>query len=77
MCLLMKVVYVVWYVQAIDGIAIGKVVASGSDKFEKDDVVVGVFTWAEYSLVKDTSIINKLDHSEFPLTYHLGVLGIN
>ncbi|XP_028788169.1 2-alkenal reductase (NADP(+)-dependent)-like [Neltuma alba] len=63
--------------QAIDGVAIGKVVASGSPRFQKDDVVVGVFTWAEYSLVKEASIINKLDHSEFPLTYHLGILGFN
>ncbi|KAI9117287.1 hypothetical protein K1719_011453 [Acacia pycnantha] len=63
--------------QAIDGLAVGKVVACGSGKFEKDDVVVGVFTWAEYSLVKEASIINKLDNFEFPLTYHLGVLGFN
>ncbi|MED6186373.1 hypothetical protein PIB30_066076, partial [Stylosanthes scabra] len=60
---------------AIDGPVIGKVVASGSNKFEKSDLVLGEFTWAEYSLVKETSILRKLDSSEFPLTYHLGVLG--
>ncbi|XP_054820170.1 2-alkenal reductase (NADP(+)-dependent)-like [Prosopis cineraria] len=63
--------------QAIDGIAIGKVVVSGNPKYQKDDVVVGVFTWAEYSLVKEASIINKLNNSEFPLTYHIGALGFN
>ncbi|XP_073224188.1 2-alkenal reductase (NADP(+)-dependent)-like isoform X2 [Cicer arietinum] len=31
--------------QAIDAIAIGKVVASGNVKFVKDDLVMGVFTW--------------------------------
>ncbi|MED6216607.1 hypothetical protein PIB30_009200 [Stylosanthes scabra] len=61
--------------KAIDGPVIGKVVASGNSKFEKGDLVLGVFTWAEYSLVKETSILRKLDSSEFPLTYHLGVLG--
>ena len=61
--------------QAIDALVIGNVVASGNAKFEKDDLVLGVFTWAEYSLVKEGSIIKKLEPSEFPLTYHLGVLG--
>ncbi|TKY73186.1 2-alkenal reductase (NADP(+)-dependent) [Spatholobus suberectus] len=63
--------------EAIDGVSIGKVVASGTAKFEKDDLVMGVFTWAEYSLVKEGNIIKKLDSSEFPPSYHLGVLGFN
>jgi len=50
-------------------------VTSGNAKFEKDDLVMGVFTWAEYSVVKEQSIIKKLESFEFPLTYHLGVLG--
>lgn len=49
--------------------------ASGNAKFQKDDLVMGVFTWAEYSLVKEGNIIKKLESSEFPLSYHLGVLG--
>lgn len=48
---------------------------SGNAKFEKDDLVMGVFTWAEYSVVKEQSIIKKLESFEFPLTYHLGILG--
>ncbi|KAG5020160.1 hypothetical protein AAZX31_06G209000 [Glycine max] len=63
--------------EAIDGAVIGKVVASGNAKFQKDDLVMGVFTWAEYSLVKEGNIIKKLESSEFPLSYHLGVLGFN
>ncbi|XP_061348047.1 2-alkenal reductase (NADP(+)-dependent)-like [Gastrolobium bilobum] len=63
--------------KAIDAIVIGKVVASGNAKFEKDDLVKGVFNWAEYSLVKEDSILNKLESSEFPLTYQLGVLGFS
>ncbi|WJX72327.1 hypothetical protein P8452_56216 [Trifolium repens] len=63
--------------QAIDALVIGKVIASGNAKFEKDDVVIGVFTWAEYSVVKEQNIIKKLESSEFPLTYHLGVLGFS
>ncbi|KAK7327691.1 hypothetical protein VNO77_21779 [Canavalia gladiata] len=52
--------------EAVDALAIGKVVASGNAMFEKDDLVMGVFTWAEYSLVKEGSIIKKLESSEFP-----------
>ncbi|KAK7327748.1 hypothetical protein VNO77_21838 [Canavalia gladiata] len=63
--------------EAVDALAIGKVVASGNAMFEKDDLVMGVFTWAEYSLVKEGSIIKKLESSEFPLSYYLGVLGFS
>ncbi|XP_027329614.1 2-alkenal reductase (NADP(+)-dependent)-like [Abrus precatorius] len=63
--------------EAIDALVIGKVVASGNAKFEKDDLVMGVFTWAEYCVVKEESIIKKIDSSEFPLSYHLGVLGFS
>ncbi|KAL2349271.1 hypothetical protein Fmac_003271 [Flemingia macrophylla] len=63
--------------QAINGPAIGKVVASGHAKFHKDDVVWGIFNWAEYSLVKERNIIKKIESFEFPLSYHLGVLGFN
>lgn len=62
--------------QAIDAPVIGKVVASGNAKFQKDDLVMGIFTWAEYSLIREANILNKIDSFEFPLTYSLGVLGI-
>ncbi|XP_058727707.1 2-alkenal reductase (NADP(+)-dependent)-like [Vicia villosa] len=61
--------------QAIVAPVIGKVVASGNPKFQKDDLVMGSFTWAQYSVVKEQSITNKIDSTEFPLTYYLGVLG--
>ncbi|CAK8534361.1 unnamed protein product [Lathyrus sativus] len=63
--------------QAIVAPVIGKVVASGNAKFQKDDLVMGSFTWAEYSVVKEQSIVKKIDSPEFPLTYYLGVLGLS
>ncbi|MED6193380.1 hypothetical protein PIB30_018909 [Stylosanthes scabra] len=63
--------------EAIDALVIGKVVYSGNAKFEKEDLVMGVFSWAEYSLIKEENIIKKLEPSQFPLTYHIGVLGFN
>lgn len=50
-------------------------VASGNPNFEKDDLVVGFITWGEYSVLKEGTILNKLDTVGFPLTYHVGILG--
>lgn len=50
-------------------------VASGNPKFEKDDLVVGLITWGEYSVLKEGTMLNKLDPMGFPLTYHVGILG--
>ncbi|KAJ7956687.1 2-alkenal reductase (NADP(+)-dependent)-like [Quillaja saponaria] len=63
--------------EVIDAPGLGKVVASGNPKFEKGDLVVGIVSWAEYTLVKEESIINKLDPMGFPLSYHIGVLGFS
>ncbi|KAJ4837658.1 hypothetical protein Tsubulata_813868 [Turnera subulata] len=55
---------------------LGKVVASSDPEFEKDDLVTGFVTWAEYSTVKAGSV-RKLDPMGFPLSYHLGILGFS
>lgn len=62
--------------QAIDAYGVGKVVASGHPDFEKDDLVIGLISWGEYSIVKEGSILNKLNSLGFPYTYHVGILGI-
>ncbi|CAJ1975461.1 unnamed protein product [Sphenostylis stenocarpa] len=61
---------------AIDGVVVGKVVASGNAKFKKDDLVLGVFTCAEYSLIKEESILRKLESVTIPI-YGTEVLGFN
>lgn len=58
----------------IDAYGLGKVVASGNPLFEKDDYVVGVISWGEYS-VSQGFFLHKLDAMGFPLSYHIGVLG--
>jgi len=63
------------YGQVIDAYGVAKVVASGNPRFEKDDLVVGLITWGDYSVLKDGSMLNKLDTMGFPLTYHAGILG--
>lgn len=63
--------------QAISAHGLGRVVASGNPEFEKDDLVVGLINWEEYTIVKGGNILRKLDPMGFPLSYHLGVLGLS
>lgn len=53
----------------------GKVLASGNPEFEKGDLVVGLVTWGEYSVLKGEHMLRKLDPLGFPLSYHVGILG--
>ncbi|XP_057537728.1 NADP-dependent alkenal double bond reductase P2-like [Amaranthus tricolor] len=63
--------------QEIDSHGVGKVVASGHPQFQKDDLVKGRLSWAQYVVVEDVNLnlLVKFDPTPFPLSYHLGVLG--
>ena len=53
-----------------------KVLASGNPEFEKYDLVVGMITWGEYSVLKGNQyMLRKLDPMGFPLSYHAGIFG--
>lgn len=54
---------------------IGRVLASRNDEFKKDDLVAGLLSWGEYTVVQPGPFLNKIEKTEFPLTYHMGVLG--
>ncbi|KAJ4837660.1 hypothetical protein Tsubulata_013868, partial [Turnera subulata] len=54
-----------------------KVAVSGNPEFQKDDLVVGLIIWAEYSVIKPGGMLRKLDTMGFPLSNHLGVLGFS
>ncbi|KAL8209387.1 hypothetical protein R6Q57_006119 [Mikania cordata] len=62
--------------KVIDAFGVGKVVASANPKFEKDDYVVGLISWGEYS-VSHGFFLNKLNPMGFPLSYHVGLLGFS
>ncbi|XAR66901.1 2-alkenal reductase [Bertholletia excelsa] len=61
----------------VDAYGVGRVVASGHPDFEKGDLVGGQLSWGEYSIVKSTHMLNKLDPMGFPLSYHVGILTIS
>nr|XP_009408976.1 PREDICTED: 2-alkenal reductase (NADP(+)-dependent)-like [Musa acuminata subsp. malaccensis] len=61
--------------QRIDAFGVGKVVVSGNEEFERDDVVVGLLAWEEYTVVRPGTTLTKVDPHEFPLSYHASILG--
>ncbi|VFR00724.1 unnamed protein product [Cuscuta campestris] len=63
--------------ESIDAYGVGKVLVSGRDDIEKDGLVAGLLSWGEYSVVKEGTLLNKLDPTSFPLSYYVGILGFS
>ncbi|KAG8375998.1 hypothetical protein BUALT_Bualt09G0017300 [Buddleja alternifolia] len=63
--------------QGIDTYGVGRVVSSGRSDLAKDDLVVGLLTWGEYTLAEPGRLLNKLDPMDLPLPYYVGPLGFS
>ncbi|KAL5729573.1 hypothetical protein ACHQM5_002505 [Ranunculus cassubicifolius] len=63
--------------EAINAYGVGRVVESENPGFEKNDVIVGLIGWEEYSVVPGGAMIRKLETPEFPFSYHVGPLGLS
>lgn len=61
--------------EAMDGGAVGYVVASNADGFQVGDAVLHGLGWREYATV-DAAHTVKVDPSLAPLSWYLGVLGM-
>ncbi len=59
----------------IMGSVIGKVVESKSDKFKKDDVVVGMLPWQKDFITTEKEL-TKIDTDLAPASYYLSILGM-
>ncbi|KAK6156480.1 hypothetical protein DH2020_010728 [Rehmannia glutinosa] len=62
---------------AIDTYGAGRVLASGRPDFVKDELVVGLLSWGEYTVVEQGRLLNKLDPMGLPLSHHVGALGFS
>ncbi|XP_027117963.1 2-alkenal reductase (NADP(+)-dependent) [Coffea arabica] len=60
----------------IYGFVVAKVVDSSHPKFKKDDLVWGLAGWEEYSLITETDLLFKIEHTDVPLSYYTGILGL-
>lgn len=60
----------------IEGLGVAKVVDSGHPEFKKGDLVWGAIGWEQYSLIKNPQGLSKIHHTDVPLSYYTGILGM-
>ncbi|CAI9108357.1 OLC1v1007930C1 [Oldenlandia corymbosa var. corymbosa] len=60
----------------ITGFGVSKVVDSGHSSLKKGDLVWGITGWEEYSLVEKPESLIKIEHTDVPLSYYTGLLGM-
>ncbi|GJU25408.1 DNA repair helicase XPB1 [Tanacetum coccineum] len=66
----------VFYAPAIEGYGVSRVMDSNNLDFKAGDLVSGLTNWEEYSVIKNTGQLKKLQkYDDIPLSYYLGLLG--
>ncbi|KAH7846982.1 hypothetical protein Vadar_020439 [Vaccinium darrowii] len=60
----------------IYGYGVSRVVDSGHPNFKKGDFVWGSTGWEEYSLIIEPETLFKIEHTDVPLSYYTGILGM-
>ncbi|EEF32562.1 alcohol dehydrogenase, putative [Ricinus communis] len=58
------------------GLGVAKVVDSGHPGFKKGDLVWGSTRWEEYTLITAPEGLFKIHHTDIPLSYYTGLLGM-
>ena len=61
--------------QPINGSIVANVIESKSNKFQKEDVVIGTLPWSAFS-VQNAENLRKVDVAKIPPYYYLGILGM-
>ncbi|KAJ4846484.1 hypothetical protein Tsubulata_021647 [Turnera subulata] len=62
--------------QPISGFGVSKVVDSGSPGFKAGDLIWGLTKWEEYTLLTSFANHVKIQHTDVPLSYYTGLLGM-
>ncbi|XP_061360184.1 NADPH-dependent oxidoreductase 2-alkenal reductase-like isoform X4 [Gastrolobium bilobum] len=57
-------------------LGVAKVLESGHPDYKKGDLIWGLTKLEEYSLVPSTQIQFKIEHTDVPLSYYTGILGM-
>ncbi|GKV04394.1 hypothetical protein SLEP1_g16552 [Rubroshorea leprosula] len=60
----------------VSGFGVAKVLESGHPDIKEGDLVWGVTTWEEYSVIKAPETLIKIQHTDVPLSYYTGILGM-
>ncbi|KAK3014785.1 hypothetical protein RJ639_009211 [Escallonia herrerae] len=60
----------------ITGNGVAKVLESNHPKFKKGDYVWGTTSWEEYAVLEKPDALFKIEHTDVPLSYYTGILGM-
>ncbi|KAL5577472.1 hypothetical protein UlMin_019171 [Ulmus minor] len=60
----------------ITGRGVAKVLDSGDPNFKEGDLILGITGWEEYSIITATQTLFKIQHTDVPLSYYTGILGM-
>uniref|UniRef100_A0A5B6YZ59 Putative 2-alkenal reductase (NADP(+)-dependent) n=1 Tax=Davidia involucrata TaxID=16924 RepID=A0A5B6YZ59_DAVIN len=60
----------------ITGYGVARVLDSGYPNFKKGDLVWGMTGWEEYSIITAPETVFKIHHTDVPLSYYTGILGM-
>lgn len=55
---------------------IGQVIASKSSKYQRGDVLSCTLKWADYTVLSENQVFNKIYDTSIPLAHYLGILGM-
>ncbi|KAF7840353.1 2-alkenal reductase (NADP(+)-dependent)-like [Senna tora] len=61
---------------ALFGFGVAKIVDSKHPDFKEGDYVWGITGWEEYTVVTATETLFKIQHTDVPLSYYTGILGM-
>ncbi|XP_054819880.1 2-alkenal reductase (NADP(+)-dependent)-like [Prosopis cineraria] len=60
----------------MSGFGVSKVIDSRHDNFREGDLVWGIIGWEEYSVISSPESLFKIEHTDLPLSYYTGILGM-
>ncbi|KAG2713617.1 hypothetical protein I3843_04G176500 [Carya illinoinensis] len=60
----------------LTGFGVAKVLESRNPEYKKGDLIWGTTGWEEYSLITETGALFKIQHTDVPLSYYTGILGM-
>ncbi|KAI9092772.1 hypothetical protein K1719_027569 [Acacia pycnantha] len=60
----------------ISGLGVSKVIDSRNQNFREGDLVWGPTCWEEYSVISSPESLFKIQHTDFPVSYYTGILGM-
>ncbi|GAV67140.1 ADH_zinc_N domain-containing protein [Cephalotus follicularis] len=60
----------------LSGYGVAKVLDSTHPEYKEGDLVWGTTGWEEYSLIVAPVVLFKIEHTDVPLSYYTGILGM-